>query len=142
MILNHKSFSLIELIFSIIIIGIIATVAIPKLLNTTDQTTILKAKNDLNIILNGLKTYKNSLTLQNLTNSLDSLEDNENYLFSNILKQPFIASTNTVASWSKRSNSIYQYWIDNSSNVEFIYDKTELTFMCDKTDDICKEILK
>ncbi|MCK5293186.1 MAG: prepilin-type N-terminal cleavage/methylation domain-containing protein [Arcobacteraceae bacterium] len=142
MLLNHKSFSLIELIFAIIIIGIISTIAIPKLLNTTQKTTILKAKNDLNIILNGLKNYKNNLILQNSTLDLDNLEEDEIYLFSKIIKKPFISNPNKTASWSKVSNKQYKYWIDNSIFILFNYDKTTFSFICDKSEDLCKKVLE
>jgi type II secretory pathway pseudopilin PulG len=121
--------------------GIIASIAIPKLLNITSKTTILKAKNDLNIILSGLRKYKNNLILQNNTNTLNSLDD-DIYLFNKIIQQPFVASKNKATFWSKKSNTTYYYWIDNNTSIKFTYNKSKLTFKCNKTEPLCQEIIE
>jgi len=52
-----KSFSIIELIFAIMIIGIIASVAIPKLLNLNSAATISSIKQDTNSIISSIQSY-------------------------------------------------------------------------------------
>jgi len=143
MILKYKSFSLIELIFIIMILGIVSTIAIPKLINKTKNTTILKGKTDLNIILNGLQQYKTNLILQNLSYDLTSLETSNNkYLFDKILDKPFISQKNKAGYWNKISDTTYRYYISSTDFIEFTYDKTNLAFSCDKTKSLCQEILK
>jgi len=143
MILKYKSFSLIELIFIIIILGIVSTIAIPKLFNKTKNTTILKGKTDLNIILNGLQQYKTKVILQNLSYDLTSLEtSNSKYLFDKILDKPFTVQKNKAGYWNKLSNTTYRYYISSTDFIKFTYDKTNFTFSCDKTKSLCQEILK
>jgi len=137
---QYKGFSLIEIIFSIMIISILASIAIPKLMNISSKSTLLKAKNDMLIIQNALNNYKNNNILKNIDIPLESLDEDE-YLFSKITNKPFLSKENTSSFWSKKSNSIYLFWINSSSSIKFIYDKNNYTFICDKTDANCKEIL-
>jgi len=137
----YKSFSIIEIIFTILIISIFSTVAIGKLFHSSSKTILIKAKTDLALIQNGLENYKRKMVLQNQTNSLNSLETNSQYLFSNILTTPFIASTQ-VGAWSKYSDKQYRFWIDKNRYIKFRFNKYKLTFDCDKTDNLCQEVLK
>ena len=140
MILKYKGFSLIEIIFSIMIISILASIAIPKLWNTSLKTTLLKARSDMIVIQNGLNQYKTKNILKNITTPLSSLDDDEN-LFFKILKKPFVQNKNNVNSWSKESNNIYHFWINKNESIKFIYDKNNNTFICNKTNENCQKIL-
>ena len=55
--LKTKAFSLIELIFAIVIIGIISTVAIPKLMSFSSKASVSTIKNDTNAILSSIQSY-------------------------------------------------------------------------------------
>lgn len=138
---NKNSFSILELIFIVVIMGILATVSIPKLLNTKDNASIIRVQNDLNVIQNGLKEYQTKHILQNDDGVLDSLDKDDISLFSNILETPFVASDD-INCWTKISNTKYRYNLSSNQNIEFIYDKDDFSFSCDKTLDICKEILR
>ena len=52
-----KAFSLIELIFVIVILGIIASVAIPKLTSIKSLASSSSVKQDLNTIVSSVKSY-------------------------------------------------------------------------------------
>ncbi len=55
---NEKGFTLIELMVVVVILGILATVVMPKLLVRTDKAKITKAVVDISAIKIGLKLYK------------------------------------------------------------------------------------
>ncbi|MEA3512091.1 MAG: hypothetical protein U9R37_00670 [Campylobacterota bacterium] len=52
-----KAFSLIELIFIIAVLGIISSVAIPKLLNTKSGATVSTIKQDISTITTSIQSY-------------------------------------------------------------------------------------
>jgi general secretion pathway protein G len=52
-----KAFSLLELIFAIVIIAIIASFAVPKFLDTRDSALVSTIKRDLSAITTSIQTY-------------------------------------------------------------------------------------
>jgi len=52
-----KAFSLLELIFAIVIIGIISTVAVPKLMDTKANAQATTIKNDIATIVSSVRAY-------------------------------------------------------------------------------------
>lgn len=73
----QKSFSLIELIFVIVVIGIIATIAIPKLTNITAKANTSTIKNDIHTIISSIQNY------YLLHNKIDKISDSVNLNSSN-----------------------------------------------------------
>jgi len=55
--MKRSGFTMIELIFVIVILGILASVAIPKLAATRDDAKVSKALNELAMVKNDLATY-------------------------------------------------------------------------------------
>jgi len=134
-----KSFSLLELIFAIVIIAIIASVAIPKLTNNLSKANIVKLKSDINAIRSGLNEYKNDLILQGEDDTLDTLDDGE-LLFKNVINYELI-SQKKPGFWEKIDQTTYKAWIDDDNFVLFSYNKTNSTFDCDiKQNEYCKEL--
>jgi len=66
---NKKAFSLIELIFAIVVIGIISTVALPKLMNISTKASVSTIKQDTNSIISS------SLNYYMINNKLDKITD-------------------------------------------------------------------
>ncbi len=135
-----KSFSILEIIFIIVIISILTAIAIPKLFNNISNANIIKLRADVALIRDGIKIYLNNQLLSNESNSLDVLDNNNNSLFELILTTPIISNQNNSGNWSKSSLNTYHAWIDSTSNVEFIYDNNSNSFDCDFTNDYCKEL--
>ena len=52
-----KGFSLMEMIFAIIIVGIVAGIAVPKLLSNTQDATVAAIKQDFNTFIQAIQTY-------------------------------------------------------------------------------------
>lgn len=136
-----KSFSLIEIIFTIAIISIILAVSIPKMKDTLFNSNKVKIKNDILQIREAITKYKNKMILQNRLVELEELDDGDEFLFNKILNNPIIASNELKASaWSKVSQNTYKVYINSTNNVEFKYDSTNYTFDCDFENEHCKEL--
>lgn len=72
-----KSFSLIELIFAIVIIGIIASFAIPKYLNTKSKAELSTIKRDIATISTSIQVYY--LSNQSIDKITDAVVVNSTY---------------------------------------------------------------
>lgn len=66
---KKNGFSLLELIFAIVIIGVIAGVAVPKFMETKDDATVAAYKQDVNTIISSVRSY----VLVNGSGTLDEM---------------------------------------------------------------------
>ena len=55
---NNKGFSLIEIMVVVVIIGILASIIVPKIMSRPDEARIVKAKQDILAIQSALDLYK------------------------------------------------------------------------------------
>lgn len=55
---NQKGFSLIEIMVVVVILGILASIVVPKILSRPDEARAVKAKQDVLAIQNALDLYK------------------------------------------------------------------------------------
>jgi general secretion pathway protein G len=56
--LKQKGFTLIEIMVVVVILGILATIVVPKIMGTPDQAKIVKEKQDILAIQSALQLYK------------------------------------------------------------------------------------
>ena len=70
-----KGFSLIELIFVIAVLGILAAIAVPKLLDSRTSAIVTTVKQDISTITNSIQSYY--MLNNGITNITDSVNINE-----------------------------------------------------------------
>ena len=131
-----KSFSLIEIIFAILLIVIVSSIALPKFFDTILKSSIVKLKTEIIIIQNAINNYNTQFILLNQTSDLESLEESNSILFSNI------RSTSVPKEWTKITNTTYNYKLNENNNFIFSFSSTNYTFTCENTIPLCKEVLK
>lgn len=69
-----KGFSLIELIFVIVVVGIIAAVAVPKLLDSRNSAIVTTIQQDIKTITNAVQSY--AMLNNSITNISDAVNIN------------------------------------------------------------------
>ena len=72
--LTKRAFSVLEIVFVVLIISIIASIAIPKLLNNKLQTNIVK-KGDIALIRKAIKEDFNTQVMKQLQVNIEKLDD-------------------------------------------------------------------
>jgi general secretion pathway protein G len=118
--INFKNaFSIIELIFAIVIIGIIATLAVPKLLDISSKASVSTIHQDTNSIVSAIQNYH--LINKKIDKISDSININTSVWTVNDLSVKYIENEKTCIS-IEVSNSILSLTID------------------DTVGDICKEV--
>lgn len=55
---KSRGFSLIEIMVVVVILGILASIVVPKLMNRPDEARVVKAKQDVLALQNALELYK------------------------------------------------------------------------------------
>lgn len=148
-----RAFSLLELVFVVIILSLIITTFLPKITNTLSKTNISQIKSDISLIRSSIKKEFNNQNLHFRYNYLEFLDDTEINkkdlkLFTGIddrklLKIPFISSdleNKKIATWIKTDINEYRIYVDKTSYVDFLYDSVYGTFDCDYEKKFCKEL--
>ena len=129
--MRQKAFTIIELIFVIIVLGILASVAIPKFSESIKQADITKAKSKVAAIRSGLQVYKNKHILVGDAPYPNTLDSDANHLFDKVLPYP-TAPSNSSGGWTKCGKNQYCYHI-GGGYLKFVYDAALGTFTCDST---------
>ena len=150
-----KAFSLIELIFVIVILGILAAVALPKLGNTAVQAQIAKGRADIATIRAAIVNERQTRLILGDSDYITKANmDTASGLFGGVLTYP-IANSNTDGDWYTATidNGSYTYNV-NGIGVDFTYNDSTAatvadrgTFTCSTTagsaaqNDMCSKLI-
>ena len=136
-----EAFSLLELIFAILIVSIISSIAVSKFGSFIQESKLSLIKSDIALIQSSIISKANILSMQGL-DMIDSLEtgntQNQSMLFNAILKTPFDSNSNH-AKWSKIDDQTYEVTYKNKQ-ATFLYDKDNVSFLCKSPEEFCKKI--
>jgi len=123
-----KSFTMLELIFVIVIIGILSGIAIPRLWVTRDDAVNAKVKTEVSTVRSAISSKYTKLVLAG-NSSCPDLEKStsDDTLFENILTYPI----------SKQEGSLE--WDGNGTDYNVTYDNRTIHFnYIDNPDEGCK----
>lgn len=125
-----KAFTLIELVFVIVILGILATVAIPKLIVTRDDAEIAKAKSQIAAVRSGIQLKRNEMILSGTQGYPTSLEDGT-CCFGGILSTKIEQRKDDNSyGWQKETDGSYTI-NTNKEQVKFTYSDSDGSFKCE-----------
>lgn len=143
---NFPAFTMIELVFVIVVIGILSAIAIPRFAVTRDDAILVKVKSQVSSIRSGIAMQKNKNLLEGkmppFPGKLDQAttpDSGDQKLFndddgnsSNILEYPIYSKPNHDGSWVKSGDNTYKVQI-SSVPVHFQYDNTTGIFDCNRS---------
>ena len=131
---RKEAFTLIELIFVIVILGILTAVAIPKLTPVISDAYLAKAQAKVGSIRTGLKNYRSKALLKGVwTGQYPDL--NTTPLFKS-LNIPVVEGTGKGQWYYKASTGKYIYNLGDKK-ITFDYNKSTGSFDCESPADIC-----
>lgn len=144
----RPAFTMIELIFVIVVLGILGAVAIPRLAASRDDAVLVKGKSQVAAIRGGIALQKSKNMLEGTTPFIPAKLDNvttygavdNERLFnfndgnsSNILEYPIYSSAKD-GSWFKTAAYLYDFQLVSGITVVFTYNPATGSFDCDRTD--------
>ena len=134
---------MIELVFVIVVLGILGAIAIPRLAATRDDAILVKGKSQISAIRSGIAMQKSKRLLEGTTPfilaSLDTaaLNTDDERLFnfadgnaSNVLEYPIFSKQNHDGSWVKTAANQYDFTFENGTTISFDYNSTTGVFGC------------
>ena len=153
----QKSFTLIELIFVIVIIGLLAVIAIPKFTHLTTHAKEASIKTIVNSVDEAIENIhskwlvnedfiwdpngdgKSDLNSNGYPNELDS-GAGESKLFKYVLKVPVnaCASSNSINCWDEYEDKKYEYRFSADKKLKMEYNDTAGLLECINGDGIDK----
>lgn len=155
---KRLAFSLVELIFVIVVIGILSSVLLTQTFTSKDDAYIAKFRSDLSSIRSAIALYKSNQLLLGTASYPSQLDDvttamknTINPLFSTILQYPIYSTqdnnpqngkiSKSSQTLSVNGNSVeeYNFWIDEQA-VLFRYTQVDGLFDCDHDDALCVRI--
>jgi len=121
---------MIELVFVIVVLGILASIAVPRLAATRDDAILTKARSDIAAIRSAIINERQTRLFRGDPSFITSANLDSGGLFGGVLPYPLPSGTDN-GKWSK-SGSTYQLTIFNTT-VNFDYNATSGTFNCSGT---------
>lgn len=148
--MKRTAFTMIELVFVIVILGILAAVAIPKFAATRDDAQITKGRSDVAAIRSAIVSERQARLLQGSSTYISALDqgvgtgagvvifdDNDAVATNGTLLQYGITTAAGNGHWMKTGAGAYTYQVMNDP-VAFTYTQGDGTFDCDHTNANCR----
>jgi general secretion pathway protein G len=146
--MKRTAFTMLELVFVIVVIGILAAIAVPRLSATRDDAQVAKGRSDVAAIRSAIVSERQARLLRgdsSYINKLDhaaSTDEGVTIFDSNGTDTKYtilmygVTTKDANGHWMKTSTG-YTYKILNTA-VAFDYNSTNGKFDCDHTDANCK----
>ncbi|PID47708.1 MAG: ABC transporter permease [Proteobacteria bacterium] len=142
---NKGAFTVIELIFVIVVLGILAGIAFPRFAVTRDDAFIVRGKSELSTIRSAISSHRLEKMISGGGTAYigDENLSSGDKLFSGVLPNP-IYEKEGGGRWRRVDGSsnkyIFRAGSGASSDVEFTYNDSDGTFECDHSKPLCKKL--
>ncbi len=145
-----KAFTMIELVFVIVVLGIISSIAISKMAVTRDDAIITKGRSQVASIRNAIALAKSMNMLKSVSplyptklDNLASASATSGKLFdtdgtTKLLDYPIYAK-NASGYWTKARLNKYNF-VYKGNNIQFTYNPSNGSFDCNHAKQTCKDL--
>ena len=126
------AFTMIEMVFVIVVLGILASIAIPRLAATRTDAEITKGRADVSSIRSAIITERQSRLIKGdssfIATGTGANQLDDGGLFGGVLTYPIAASTGN-SGWSSSASGTYVYKV-GGVDTTFTYNATTGIFDC------------
>lgn len=128
-----KAFTMIELIYVIVVLGILGTIALPKFAGIRDQADIANGRAQIATIRTAIANERQRRLIMGQSNYIAyNAIDNASGLFGGVLTTGLVDSP-TASNWTANGDNganatYYQYFVGNTA-INFVYADTNGTYL-------------
>ena len=149
---KKNAFTMIELVFVIVVLGILAAVAVPKFAATRDDAVVAKGRSNVATIRSGIITERQSRLIKGISSFIPNgigtyTKNHSTYkqmdnggLFGGVLMYPISQSTGNDGWSATAGTGTYVYKVAGSSNT-FTYNPANGKFLCTSGNE-CNKLTK
>jgi len=132
--MQKSAFTMMELIFVIVILGILATIAVPKFSGMKEQADIAKGRSDVAAIRAAILNERQSQIIKGTSSYIPKLTPltTSTTLFTGNGTRKLLTYGIKAGVWTHPADGNYTYTI-NGVATNFIYDSDDGTFTCTAT---------
>ncbi len=140
--MQKSAFTVIELIFVIVILGILASVALPKFTGMKESADIAKGRSDVAAIRAAIMNERQSQIIKGTSSFIPKLTEDTNatILFKGDGTRKLLTYGIKVGEWTHPEANKYKYTIDGTET-EFTYDSDYGTFTCTSGSGNCDKLV-
>ena len=147
---KSRAFTVIELIFVIVILGILSAIALPRFTKTKELADIAKGRADVASIRSAILTDRQAHIIKGDPDYISALCDSSsasgtifdtNGTSDRTLLTYGIIASNADGKWSKNLSCVSFNFKVASVDIQFDYNNTSGSFTCDRTDATCKKMV-
>ncbi len=132
--MKRQAFTMVEIIFVIVILGILAAIAVPKFAATRDDADITKGRADVAAIRSAIITERQARLITGdssyIANGTGAGQMDDGGLFGGVLMYPMANVSGKNAKWSATAGSGTYIFRAAGVDTTFTYDPTNGTFTC------------
>jgi general secretion pathway protein G len=136
--MKKSAFTMIELVFVIVVLGILAAIAVPKLAATRTDAEITSGRATISSVRSGIVSERQTRLLRGDSLYIRAADmDTTAGLFGGVLTYPVTALAGRNGHWSGSATTGYVYQVGGTS-CNFAYDENTGTFSLTSNSTICK----
>lgn len=140
-----RAFTMIELIFVIVVLGILAAIALPKFGATREIADIAKGRADVATIRTAIASERQTQVIKGNTSYIAKLSDNTTTLFkgdgTRTLLMYGIAAGTGSGNWQGNTDGLNYTYTVGSTTTPFTYSPTAGTFTCTPDTNDCNALV-
>ena len=127
--MKKSGFTMIELVFVIVVLGILAAIAIPRLAASRDDAQIAKGRSDVASIRSGIITERQARLFRGDSSFISAANMDAGGAFGGVMQYPIVTKAGNGHWQVVTPGTTYTYTILGATNT-FTYNPATGTFLC------------
>jgi len=142
---SRNAFTILELIFVIVILGVLAAVALPRMGTSMEAAYVAQAQGDVSAVRAAIASARQKQLVRGINGYITQLSTSNARLFDGngteaLLMYPI--TPRATGGWTRTQNLTYRFTVDANNFATFTYTPATGRFDCDHNQNLCQRIVE